>query len=70
MGVAGLRAHTDMCNCTIVQVINKITFTFQKKYIDILRSFEKDLSMNPSHTNSIQRHSNTRSTPLKLIYII
>ena len=30
----------------------------------------KDLSPNPSNSNTILRHLNTRSTPLKLIYII
>ena len=35
-----------------------------------LMPFQKDLSPNPSNSNTIIRHSNTRSTPLKLIYII
>ena len=30
----------------------------------------KDLRSNPSHSNTNIRHSNTRSTLLKLIYII
>ena len=35
-----------------------------------LVSFQKDLSLNPSNSNTTLRHSNTRSTLLKLIYII
>ena len=35
-----------------------------------LVSFQKDSRLNPSHLNTNIRHSNTRSTPLKLIYII
>ena len=35
-----------------------------------LVSFQKDLSPDASHSNSTLWHSNTRSTPLKLIYII
>ena len=35
-----------------------------------LVSFQKDLMPNPSHSNTNIRHLNTRSTPLKLIYII
>ena len=37
---------------------------------DRLVSFQKDLRPNPSHSNTNIRHSNTRFTPLKLIYII
>ena len=41
------------------------------KYIwDRLVSFRKDSSQNPSLSNTTLRHSNIRSTPLKLIYII
>ena len=36
----------------------------------ILVSFQKDLRLNLSHSNSTLRYSNTRSTPLKLIYVI
>ena len=37
---------------------------------DKLVSFQKDLSPDPSNSNSTLRHANTRSTLLKLIYII
>ena len=39
-------------------------------YIDRLVSFQKDSRPNLSHSNSNIQHSNTWSTPLKLIYII
>ena len=35
-----------------------------------LRYMQKDSSANLFHSNSIPRHLNTRSTPLKLIYIV
>ena len=35
-----------------------------------LVSFQKDSRLKLSHSNTNIRHSNTRSTPLKLIYII
>ena len=59
IGVASVHAQAVMHNCTIVQVINKITFTFQKKYrkIRLRPPFGKDLSMNLSHTNSIHPSS-------------
>jgi len=44
--------------------------SFQNDYRDRLVSFQKDLSSNSSHLNTTLRHSNTRSTLLKLIYII
>ena len=42
---------------------NTMTHTYR------LVSFQKDLNLNPSNSNTTLRHSNTRSTPLKLIYI-
>jgi len=45
-------------------------YTFESKYAYMCVYFQKDLRPNPSHLNTNIRHSNTRSTRLKLIYII
>jgi len=50
--------------------ISQYTYIYIERERDRLVSFLKDLRSNPSHSNSTLRHSNTRSTPLKLIYNI
>ena len=52
---------TDDCKTTIKGI---------RARVYKLVSFQKDLSLNPSHSNTNIPHSNKRSTPLKLIYII
>jgi len=59
--------HTHMRVCVYVHVYVCVCAERQR---DRLVSFQKNLRSNPSHSNSTLWNSNTRSTPLKLIYII
>jgi len=80
-----LRAHThteiDLCSfkrnraqilltqipCYDIQIQ---VYTYIRVYRDRLVWFRKDMGPNPSHSNTMLRHSNKKFIPLKLIFII
>ena len=58
-----LCVYMYICMCVCI-------YSARKRERERLVSSQKDSNSDSSHSNLTLRHSNTRSTPLKLIYII
>ena len=65
-----IRMYYTFFNFAKEITLDSITFRSVCVERETLVLFRKDSSPNPSHSNITLRHSNTRSTTLKLIYII